>query len=107
MFHELGVEAFFTTRDGGVSTGEFASLNLGSSNLDDPANVRENYRRVAAAVECDSVQRIRQTHSANVMHSDTIDEDSEGDAIITNRAGAAVAMAPVLMSAILAAPGQA
>ncbi len=92
MFHELGVEAFFTTRDGGVSTGEFASLNLGSSNLDDPDHVRENYRRVATAIGSDSVQRIRQTHSASVMHIDALDEASEGDAIITNRVGVAVAM---------------
>ncbi len=38
----------FTTRFGGVSTGEWATLNLGSNRGDDPAAVRENYRRVAA-----------------------------------------------------------
>ena len=38
----------FTTRYGGVSTGEWATLNLGSNRGDDPAAVRENYRRVAA-----------------------------------------------------------
>lgn len=36
----------FTTRLGGVSTGEWATLNLGSNRGDDPAAVRENYRRV-------------------------------------------------------------
>ena len=38
----------FTTRLGGVSTGVFESLNLGSNRGDDPEAVRENYRRVCA-----------------------------------------------------------
>lgn len=38
----------FTTRYGGVSTGGFYSLNLGSNRGDDPEAVRENYRRVCA-----------------------------------------------------------
>lgn len=38
----------FTTRYGGVSTGDFASLNLGSNRGDQQENVAENYRRVAA-----------------------------------------------------------
>ena len=38
----------FTTRCGGVSKGEFESLNLGSNRGDDPEAVRENYRRVCA-----------------------------------------------------------
>ena len=38
----------FTTRLGGVSRGEWATLNLGSNRGDDPEAVRENYRRVAA-----------------------------------------------------------
>ena len=92
MFHALGVEAFFTTRDGGVSTGEFASLNLASNGPDDSDHVRENYRRVATAIGSDSVQRVRQIHSDVVVHIDALDERSEGDAIITNRVGEAVAM---------------
>lgn len=44
----IGAPHAFTTRFGGVSRGEFASLNLGSNRGDDPAAVRENYRRVCA-----------------------------------------------------------
>lgn len=40
----------FTTRHGGVSTGPFASLNLGRLTDDDGANVDENRRRVGEAV---------------------------------------------------------
>ena len=38
----------FTTRYGGVSGGQFATLNLLSDKGDAPENVRENYRRVCA-----------------------------------------------------------
>ena len=38
----------FTTRYGGVSTGYLSSLNLISGHGDEPENIRENFRRVAA-----------------------------------------------------------
>ena len=44
----IGAKHAFTTRYGGVSTGEFASLNFASSRGDEPEAVRENYRRVCA-----------------------------------------------------------
>ena len=44
----LPVRHAFFTRYGGVSEGPFASLNFGSNLGDDPAHVRENYRRAAA-----------------------------------------------------------
>src|SRR5262249_4286099 len=42
----------FTTRAGGVSTGEFASLNLGSRG-DDAARIAENRRLACEALELD------------------------------------------------------
>ena len=45
-----GGSVLFTTRHGGVSSGPFASLNLGRLTDDDGANVDENRRRVGAAV---------------------------------------------------------
>lgn len=58
----------FTTRFGGVSTGPYASLNLGSNRGDDPAAVRENYRRVAALLGAgiDGCAVTRQVHGAAV-----------------------------------------
>ena len=38
-------EVVFTTREGGVSEGAFASLNLGKATDDLPENVEENRRR--------------------------------------------------------------
>ena len=43
-----GVRVSFTCRHGGVSTREFASLNLGALTADDAANVAENRRRAVA-----------------------------------------------------------
>jgi YfiH family protein len=43
----------FSTRVGGVSEGDFASLNLGILTEDDPARVVENRTRLCAAVDAD------------------------------------------------------
>ena len=43
----------FTTRLGGVSTGNLASLNLGTHRGDDPENVRKNYRILGNALGFD------------------------------------------------------
>ncbi len=43
-----GADAAVTARDGGVSSGVYASLNLSLSVGDDPASVLENRRRLAA-----------------------------------------------------------
>lgn len=63
-----GAEALVTTRHGGVSTGPFATLNLGGKTQDDPQNVRENRKRVAALFDKDAKELAfaRQIHSANV-----------------------------------------
>ncbi len=49
-FGSLDVDVMVTTRQGGVSSGSYASLNLGLHVGDDPGDVLENRRRVAAAL---------------------------------------------------------
>jgi YfiH family protein len=49
-FDRLPVDVAVTTRSGGVSTGEYASLNLGLHVGDDTDHVIENRRRAAAAL---------------------------------------------------------
>ena len=58
----------FTTRFGGVSTGVFESLNLGSNRGDAPENVRENFRRVCAlfGVGVDDCAVTNQVHGNTV-----------------------------------------
>ena len=62
------VQHGFTTRAGGVSDGEWSSLNLSFTRGDDEAAVRENFRRVAEAfgVFSDQVVCSMQTHTTNV-----------------------------------------
>ena len=59
----------FSTRIGGVSTGVYASLNLGHTRGDDPEAVRENYRRFLAAAGAGRVERLvlsRQVHGSYI-----------------------------------------
>ncbi len=64
----IGARHAFTTRFGGVSTGIFSSLNLGSNRGDAPEAVRENYRRVCALMGAgvDEAAVTRQVHGAVV-----------------------------------------
>jgi YfiH family protein len=68
VFAGLAVDAVVTTRDGGVSTGPYASLNLSLGVGDDPAAVVENRRRAAAALGCDLRDMLfcHQTHGRQV-----------------------------------------
>lgn len=58
----------FTTRTGGVSTGDCASLNLSFSRGDLPEAVQENYRRICAVmgVSPEDVVASAQTHTTNI-----------------------------------------
>ncbi len=63
-----GVAHGFSTRLGGVSTGVYESLDLGSTRGDDPAHVRENYRRFFSAIGGD----VGRVALANQVHGDTV-----------------------------------
>lgn len=58
----------FSTRLGGVSEGYYSSLNLSFTRGDDPAAVRENFRRIGKAmgVRCEDMVFSQQTHTTNV-----------------------------------------
>jgi polyphenol oxidase len=63
-----GADAVVTARDGGVSSGPYATLNLSLSVGDDPARVLENRRRLAAALGARPGDFVfaRQVHGAGV-----------------------------------------
>lgn len=86
----------FTTRYGGVSRGEFASLNLGSNRGDDPEAVRENYRRVCALMGAgiDDCAVTKQVHGSAVRVVTKADRHVcmstvpyEADGLVTNERG--------------------
>ena len=81
----------FTSKAGGVSTGIYASLNLRRSCDDAPENVRENYRRVAAAIGCGHYVYNNQQHTDIIRHvdladalKDPYDPVPEADGLITH-----------------------
>lgn len=63
---------FSTTRKGGVSEGEFRSLNLGNYSDDSPLNIFENRSIVARQFykEADDLITPHQTHGSKVLHID-------------------------------------
>jgi YfiH family protein len=87
----------FFGREGGVSTGIYASLNAGSGSNDDPDAVRENRRRIAHAFGVENIIGVHQVHSPNVV---TIDAPFAGD---RPHADALVTRTPDLVLSILTA----
>lgn len=70
-----GIAHGFSTREGGVSTGMWASLNLGIKRGDAPDAVRENYRRFLGAVGAvgDAIAMCNQVHGSVVRNLTTAD----------------------------------
>ncbi len=90
-----GVVHAALTRLGGVSTGPFATLNMGSTVGDDLAAVAENHRRVLAALDLNREQVVSpyQVHSANVRlvgraHTGTVQLQTDG--LLTTTPGVAI-----------------
>lgn len=65
-----GVGLAFTDRAGGVSAGAFGPLNLGRTDVDDLAAVRENFARVGAELGMQRFITLAQVHGAEVVVAD-------------------------------------
>lgn len=96
------VQHCFTTRMGGVSKGEYASMNLSFTRGDDENAVKENYKRVADAMGTayDRIVCSDQTHTTNVRKVTSADAGcgltkkrgySDIDGLITNEPGLTLA----------------
>ncbi|GLR65537.1 laccase domain protein [Acidocella aquatica] len=98
----------FFTRNGGVSTGAYTSLNCSFSGADEVANIRENRARVARTLDVapDSLLGLKQVHGTEVITVTTpwaIGAGPAADALVTNRPGLALGVitadcAPVLFA---------
>jgi YfiH family protein len=79
----------FTTRRGGVSTGPYASLNLGLMTDDASVNVEENRRRVCDGVGANPADLAmnRQVHAATVHRANPGRRDREGDGLWSDEPG--------------------
>jgi YfiH family protein len=115
--HGTDASIAFTTRQGGVSGGSFASLNLGFATADDTERVAENRRRALAATGADAARAVslRQRHGTTVVDAGAVAggylEASvrwpEGDALVTGAPGLPLIAhgADCLTAALVAADG--
>ena len=92
-----GVSHAFFTREGGVSQGVYASLNGGLGSGDERARVVENRKRMAGAlgVAPENFATVFQVHSPDVIVLDEPWDESarpRADAMVTRRAGLAIAV---------------
>ena len=96
----------FTTRRGGVSTGPYASLNLGTNTADDPAKVAENQERLATMTGA-GLALGRQVHGTHVHRADEPGHTGDADGQATTRSGVActVLTADCLPIALIAPGG--
>lgn len=79
------VKSLMTTREGGVSSAPWASLNLGDHVGDDPAHVAANRARLRAQLPAEPGW-LRQVHSARVAELGR-DANPEADASFTREQG--------------------
>lgn len=99
ILEETGmVKHLFSTRAGGVSEGIFSTMNLSYTRGDKKESVDENYRRVAAAMNCDITDFVcsDQTHTTNIRKVTALDRGkgvtkrkdyTNIDGLITDEAG--------------------
>jgi YfiH family protein len=82
-------EVVFSTREGGVSEGPFASLNLGRATADEPERVDENRRRLCAEVgaDLDALTMNYQHHSADVLKARPGARGDRADGLWTDERG--------------------
>ncbi len=99
-----GVRHAFFTRQGGVSTGIYAGLNVGVGSGDDPAAVQENRRLAAAHFGARNLVTAYQVHSAETRIADGpwAADPPQADGVITATPGVvcgalAADCAPVLI----------
>ncbi|MES1158730.1 MAG: peptidoglycan editing factor PgeF [Terricaulis silvestris] len=101
------VHAFFG-RQGGVSTGIYASLNAGPGSRDDPAAVAENRRRLASALNAELIG-VHQVHSARAVFvgAPWPGDRPEADALVPTRPGLALSILTADCTPVLFADAEA
>ena len=100
LYYDLDprVTAFSTTRHGGVSQGNYGSLNINSYCGDDPASVAENRRLLSLELPVPNASRLVIPHQVHDSVVQVIDEETLGhqeliegvDALITRLSGVCI-----------------
>lgn len=107
-----GISHAFFTREGGVSSGCYASLNGGVGSNDSAADVTENRARIAAAlgVEPSHLLTAYQIHSPQVAVAEapwTLEARPRADGIVTRTPGLAIGVSTADCGPVLFADPQA
>ncbi len=95
LSHFTGLSHFVTTRAGGVSMGEYASLNLGKTAGDHPENIKRNHQILAESVSVSPEKLFfpQQVHGDKIslVNEETKTEDLQAtDALITETQGVCI-----------------
>ncbi len=108
---EPGIRHAFFTREGGVSTGIYASLNGGLGSADSPEAIVENRKRMAAhmVVEPSHLVSLYQVHSADVeiVSGPWQAERPKADAMVSVAPGVALGISTADCGPILFADSEA
>ncbi len=80
----------FFTRQGGVSSGIYDSLNIGLGSDDTRSHVLENRDRVRSALNAEALVTAFQTHSTVTAFIDAPQHAIEADALVTKTRGLAI-----------------
>lgn len=81
-----GVRTLLTTRNGGVSTGAFSSLNLGEHVGDDPVAVAENRARLRRQLPAEPLW-LNQVHGNRIVDAAVAEGRPDADASVARRRG--------------------
>lgn len=102
---EPSIVAAFSTRHGGVSTGDYASLNLGLSTADDRLNVLENRRRFFEALgfPVEALAVPGQVHGTAVLSVTAAGLYPGYDALVTAQQGLLLCISAADCAAVLLA----
>jgi YfiH family protein len=106
-----GILHGFLGRVGGVSTGAYASLNVGLGSDDDRAALAENRRRAVEAVAPGALLvTVHQVHSAEAVYAGAPwpdDARPQADALVTDRPGLALGILTADCTPVLLADAEA
>ena len=107
LINQPRIRHLFCTREGGVSSGVYSSLNCGLSSADDAENVRANRDIALGQLEIPGAQLVtsKQVHSAKAVYVGTpLDKIiPEADGLVTNKPGLVLGIitadcAPILLA---------
>ncbi|MBU6232818.1 MAG: laccase domain-containing protein [Acidobacteria bacterium] len=79
-----GLDLAVTSRAGGVSTGPYAGLNLGTHVGDSPTAVALNGLMLSSAFGGDRVSFVHQVHGTDIVRVSEINDDTAADGIIVD-----------------------